>query len=402
MKLHVDTDRALALAAIGLESEFTLFVDGKPTRPEDLFRDPRDFLRPPLMHRIGTSYHLPNGGAVYFDTGVVEVATPAIELERGAAARAGRSLWESIHYVRDALDTWQQRAGREVRLAGFSTHYNISGHRVGRTSPARLDALAFLLTHILPAPVMLLAANRRSTGIGVRPRATRMEVTCDFTPDAPLQIAAATLIAGIVRAVAEWKSFAPGELNRRGLPRFAGFRPVPHTSRQGWLARHDCYPANPFAVGPDVPRWTLEGRSMDSGPRTLRQIAADVFGYFRPAIAHIADPFTFRLVSAVMERRAASLLDLPERPPAYDDVGRLCRWSGPLPQAALRRSRYERVLIQAISGSPLYVDGDEYIPVGMRGWSRAVFRRRSDRTIQVLSIDSLLRHLDAWERSRNP
>ena len=34
------------------------------------------------MHRVGTSYHLPNGGALYFDTGVVEMVTPAMELER--------------------------------------------------------------------------------------------------------------------------------------------------------------------------------------------------------------------------------------------------------------------------------------------------------------------------------
>lgn len=400
MKTHTDIDRPLALAAIGLESEFTLVVDGQPTRPEDLFRDPRDFLRRPLLHRVGTSYHLPNGGAVYFDTGVVEVVTPAIELERGAAARAARSLWENIHYVRDELDSWQARSGRDVRLVGFSTHYNISMESRRRVSTAALNSLALLLTYILPAPVMLLAANRRSTGVGVRPRATRIEVTCDFTPDASLLVASATLIAGIVREVAQWRSRELEALQRRGLPRFAGFRPIPHTSRQGWLARHDCYPENPFTTGPDVPVWRIEGGSAHAGElRTLRQIAADIFGYFHRSIARIADPFTLRLLDAAMDGRAASLLDLPARPASYEDVGRLCRWAGPLPEEALHRSRYERVLIQAIAGRPLHLAGEVYVPIGMRGWSRAVFRRQRDRAIQVFSVDSLVEHLDEWERS---
>src|SRR5262245_45733053 len=80
----------LELAAIGLEAEFALCLDDKQVKPEDIFGDPRSFIREPLMHRTGTSYHLPTGGAIYFDTGVIEVATPVIEIARGCAARAGR------------------------------------------------------------------------------------------------------------------------------------------------------------------------------------------------------------------------------------------------------------------------------------------------------------------------
>src|SRR5690606_1445403 len=131
------------------------------------------------MHRVGTSYHLNTGGAVYFDTGVIEVATPVIELARGCAARAGRSLWEGILEVREALDVWERASRREARLIGFSTHYNISFDlpprhtRNGRS----IEKLALLLAYILPPPVMILAANRRSSGIGVRPRGDRIEVT---------------------------------------------------------------------------------------------------------------------------------------------------------------------------------------------------------------------------------
>ena len=87
---RVPPDRLL-LAAVGMESEFALVVDEVPSRPEEIFGDPRSFLGSDLMHRVGTSYHLRTGGAVYFDTGVVEVATPVIEIRRGCAARAGRA-----------------------------------------------------------------------------------------------------------------------------------------------------------------------------------------------------------------------------------------------------------------------------------------------------------------------
>ena len=102
-KHELAVPETLALAAVGLEAEFTLIADGAPARPEDEFGDPRGFISGPLMHRVGTSYHLPNGTAVYFDTGVIEVATPAMELARGCMARAGRSLWESIALLRTEL-----------------------------------------------------------------------------------------------------------------------------------------------------------------------------------------------------------------------------------------------------------------------------------------------------------
>src|SRR5438132_2154730 len=115
-----------SLAAIGLEAEFSVLLDGRPARPEDVFGSPTAIVRAPMMHRTGRSYHLPTGGAVYFDTGVIEIATPMIEIERGCAARAGRSLWEGIRFLRAELDGWESRHGKTVHLAGFSAHYNVS------------------------------------------------------------------------------------------------------------------------------------------------------------------------------------------------------------------------------------------------------------------------------------
>ena len=390
----------LRLAAVGLEAEFSVVLDGKPVRPEDVFGDPRAFLHGPLKHRTGTSYQLPTGAAIYFDTGVIEIATPVIELERGCVARAGRSLWESIDYVRRALNVWERRKGHSVRLVGFSTHYNVSMEGSRRRGAHGLDGLARLLTHILPAPVMLLALNRRSTGVGVRPRVDRIEVTADFTPSSTLMIAAGSVITGIVREVATWRTFDVAELSRRRVPMIRGFAPIPHTSRKGWLARFDCYPENPIASDVNAPLWQLKGRSL-ADRASLRQIATETFDTFRRPIARTADALSLRLAHAVLTGRAASLLDQADRPPEYEDVGRLCAWQKFYPDSLLERSRFERVVTNALAGEKLHLDGFAYTPTGMQGWSRVVFRRDDDGQQVTLMLEDLLEHLQTWGK-RHP
>src|SRR5687767_15046041 len=389
----------LRLAAMGMESEFALFQNDAQIRPEDIFGSPRDFIRGDLMHRVGTSYHLPTGGAVYFDTGVIEVATPVIEIERGCAARAGRSLWESILFLRDELDVWEKENGSDVQLTGFSAHYNISfdvpPHE--RSNGKSVEKLALLLSYILPMPVMLLAANRESTGIGVRPRGDRIEITADFTPSASLMIATATLIVGIVRSVMRWESFELEMLDKKRLPVLENFRPMRHTSRKGWLARFTCFSENPFQCDIDSPMWaTRDGRTL-----ALREIAGLTARRFWPSIRRISDPFSLRLIGSVLRGRAPSLLDLEERPECYHDIGRLCRWDNLFPERILPRSRYERVLIHAITGEELHMNGFWYKPTGMKGWSRVVFRRREDGSRHVFSLDYLLDHLASWEKHRS-
>jgi hypothetical protein len=385
----------LGLAAMGLEAEFSLLVDDEPTRPEDLFGSPRDFIRGELMHRQGRSYHLPTGGAVYFDTGVIEVATPVVEIEPGCAARAGRSLWEAIQFVRAELDDWDARNGHRTRLVGFSAHYNVS-FELPQDEPANgrtIEKLARLLTYILPAPVMLLAANRRSTGVGVRPRKDRIEITSDFTPSPALMIATAALIVGVVREVMNWPSYDMRELAERGIPVIGGFQPMPHTSRKGWLAKFSCYPENPFTCDVDAPMW----RTVGNGPLSLRAIAGRTARHFLRPIRRLSDPFTFRLIGSVLRGQSPSFLELEDRPPEYEDVGKLCAWDADGPSARLARSRYERVVIRAVSGQQLRVNGHRLRPVGMSGWSAVVFRREDNRR-EVIAIDDLLRHIDEWER----
>ena len=384
----------LRLAAMGLEAECSLVLDDQPTRPEALFGSPRDFIRGNLMHREGTSYHLPTGGAVYFDTGVIEVATPVVEIEPGCAARAGRSLWEALQFIRHELDAWDARNGHTTRLVGFSAHYNVSfGLPHGEPANGRtIERLAHLLTYILPAPVMLLATNRRSTGVGVRPRKDRIEITSDLTPSPALTIATATLIVGIVREVMSWPSYERDELLKHEIPVISGFHPVPHTSRKGWLAHFSCYPSNPFTCDIDATMWPTARH----GELSLRAIAGHTVRHFLRSIRRVSDPFTFRLIGSVISGRSPSYLDLDDRPAEYEDVGRLCAWDAQLPPAQLARSRYERVVMRAISGQQLRIDGHHLRPVGMGGWSAIVFRRDDNRR-EVIPIDDLVGHLKLWE-----
>jgi hypothetical protein len=45
------------------------------------------------------------------------------------------------------------------------------------------------------------------------------------------------------------------------------------------------------------------------------------------------------------------------------------------------------------------MDGCWHRPVGVRGWTHVVFRRERDGARRVLSLDEMLAHLDAWDRT---
>lgn len=374
----------------GLEAEFALLVDGLPAKPEALFGDPRGFITEPLVHRTGRSFQLPNGGAVYFDTGVIEVATPVMELEQGCFGRLARSLHDAVLFVRHHLDGWEARSGRRIQLQGFSTHYNVSVGGAGTRAPSqRVQELAWLLIHILPAPVMLLATNRRSTGVGVRPRPRRIEITADYPPDPARLAATGAVIAGVVEATNRWRDLRVESLRRRRIPVLTGFAPIKHTSRKGWLARVECYPANPFACDINHDIWET-----DQGPMTLRALSQKVFDVFHRPIDDIADPFSYECAKRILSGKSRSWLDEPDRPKAYDDVGRRSRSPASLKRLGL--SRYEEVVLKTMRRKPLKLGRERFTPVGMRGWSRVVFKRERDGARTVLPLDTLVHHLDDW------
>jgi hypothetical protein len=59
---------------------------------------------------------------------------------------------------------------------------------------------------------------------------------------------------------------------------------------------------------------------------SLREMARRTARLYRRTIRRYSDPFSFSLLLAIMKGRAPSLLELVDRPAAYEDVGLLCRW----------------------------------------------------------------------------
>jgi hypothetical protein len=448
----------LNMPVVGLEAEFRVFIDGKEVVPEEYWKTPAAFIDRPLLERSRKSSQMPTGGAVYFDGGVLEVVTPVIEIAPQCTARAVRSLWEQIGFVRDQLDGWERRNAKDVRLQAFSCHFNISYElaREERSRNRTIQKLALLLAHLLPIPVIVCGANRRSSGMGVRPRRDRIEITLDFTPDPGMMAATTALIVGVVRDVIFWPSYRVEELEARGLPTLAGVEPGKHATRNGWVTRDFHFGRNPFTTGVDERVWpTTDGRTL-----SMREIALEIATAFRESIRRWSDAFSYRLLFSIFRGETPSLLDLGDRPPAYDDVGREVRWGTSLPEldnyaAAMRdepdaaprrrasdveeklappwrgeaanrrervtlpsrlerrgrserrheaaapqsprlgRSAYERVFRQLGSGKRLQIGRELLTPVGVRGWYHAVFKNARGEE-RVLSIDQVLEHADRW------
>src|SRR5437667_5524970 len=135
---------------------------------------------------------------------------------------------------------------KHCRLQGFSTHYNFSFPNTRRSKLRNATKLAFLLAHILPTPVILLATNRQSSAVGVRPRRNRIEVTVDFTPDPALMLATCAFIAGVVETVLRWQDFGLRQLARHEIPRITPFRLRKHSSRRGWRVTAVSLGQDPF------------------------------------------------------------------------------------------------------------------------------------------------------------
>jgi hypothetical protein len=374
---------------IGLEAEFNLLVNGRRRRPEKVFGDPSCLVRRRMIPRTGKSFQLPAGGAIYFDTGVIEVATPIVELEPGCCHRATRLLWEQIRYLRLELDHWAKRNRCQCRLQGFSTHYNFSFPTARKSKVRNATKLAYLLAHILPVPVLLLAANRQSSAVGVRPRRTRVEVTADFTPDPALMLATCAFVAGAVQTILRWDDFGLRQLKRYGIPRITPFRLRKHSSRRGWRVTSDSLGQNPFTCDINAPLWKLrDGRTL-----SLRAIAAEISTRFHRRIRQISDSSTLKHVAAVFAGDARSLLDFEKRPETYEDVGQTIDW-GRRRMRRWSRSKYEKIIHRVIAREPMRIARKRYRADRMNGWYQVEFREVGTKRRRTFNLDELVQMSD--------
>ena len=373
-------------AVIGLEAEFNLLINGRRQRPESVFGTPSRLVRRRMIPRTGKSFQLPAGGAIYFDTGVIEVATPIVELEPGCCYQATRLLWEQIRYLRVELDHWGKRHKCHCQLQGFSTHYNFSFPDTRRSKLRNPTKLAYLLAHILPAPVILLATNRQSSAVGVRPRRNRVEVTVDFTPDPVLMLATCVFIAGVVETVLRWQDFGLRQLERHRLPHVARFHLRRHSSRHGWRVTADSLGQNPFASDVNKPLWKLrDGRSL-----SLRAIAAETLRPFHRRIRQISDSSTLEHIGAVFAGDARSLLDFEKRPDTYDDIGHAIDW-GRRRMRRWPRSKYEKIIHRMIARERMSIGQKRYQVDRMNGWYEVEFREVGTKRRRTFNLDELVR-----------
>src|SRR5215470_17999878 len=383
-------------AVIGLEAEFNLFVNGRQRRPEKVFGDPSRLVRRRMIPRTGKSFQLPAGGAIYFDTGVIEVATPIIERERGCCYRATRLLWEQIRYLRRELDHWAKRHKCHCTLQGFSAHYNFSFPTQRKSKVRNSTTLAYLLAHVLPVPVILLATNRQSSAVGVRPRGNRIEVTVDFTPDPALMLATCVFTAGAMETVLQWKDFRLRQLARHGLPRIVGFRLRKHSSRRGWRVTTDSLGRDPFTSDINESSWKMrDGRKL-----SLRAIAAETLRPFRQRIRQISDTRTLEHIGAVFAGDARSLLDFEKRPDAYDDVGHGIDW-GRRRMRRWPRSNYEKIIHRVIAREPMRIGQKRYQVDRMNGWYEIEFREVGTKSHLTCNLDEIVRLADAKKPARD-
>lgn len=381
----------LSAPVVGMEAEFSVVVDGREVPPEEIWSAPTDFVRQKVLKRATRASQLATGGAIYFDKGVIELVTPVFEIEPGSTSRMVRSMWEQVALVRSELDRWSAEKGVDVRLRGFSAHYNVSFEvpREERGRDRTVQKLALLLAHILPVPVIVAAANRRSTGVGVRPRRDRIEVTVDFTPDPGLMLATAALIAGVVRGVIPWPSYRTDELRSRGIPMLRGYEPGKHTTRKGWLARAAQFEADPFQRPLDSQEWHTD----DGRPIAFRALALQLAEPFRESIRLVSDRFSEAVLFGLLEGRVPALLDADDRPSAYDDVGDAARWGRSIPlvdrYAALAENpaEHRRQADMIELGAPwTKVDADR-----RQTEARETGQRRRDRRAETDDVPALSR-----------
>ena len=386
------------LPAIGLESEFSLHVNESQTTPEEVFGTPCTFMKELSMHRVGTSYHLPTGGVVYFDTGALEVTTPMIEIERDCPERAVRSLWEGINEIREGLDEWEDETGNTIRLEGFSIHLNISfDPQITESDNSKtIEKLAFLLTYILPVPAMVLSANRESSGVGLRPRGNRLEVTLDFVHNPELMCATAGFITGVVREVIAWPSYELEMLEVYKIPVIADFVPRKSSTRIGWAAGIECYGEHSLTRNIDTYSWEVKNAN---SKHSLRDIAHEIYELFSDSVKEVCSASSLSLIRNILTGQEQSLLNLDNRPKEYEDVGRYLEWNDSSEQEELSRSKYEAIFKNAVKKKALSIEDEVYTPIATRGWGRVVFLRKSDGEEVVFDIDFLFDKVEAWNAS---
>ena len=108
-----------------------------------------------------------------------------------------------------------------------------------------------------------------------------------------------------------WPSYDLSLLEKLPIPVIAGVVPGKHTTRKGWLTKDFHYQQSPYTVGHQ--RADLDDAVRRRSARCGRS-RKETAWFFRNSIRRYSDPFSFRLLFAILDGRAPSLLELVDRP----------------------------------------------------------------------------------------
>lgn len=364
----------------GIEAEFHSILDGEQWRPEDIFGVPGAVFPSGQVRWRGKPLALPHGGVVYFDRGAIEVVTPPIELSQDASREVVQCLFSEIFWLRQHLDIWEDVTRRSLRMRGYSAHYNISSMIRTRDTTRQLAHLSYLLCHIITFPVIMLATNHTSTGVGVRPRRNRIEITVDFTPEPKLMTATMALLLGIVSEVMRWKTYTIEELSHRSIPLLSNFCPRRHSSREGWLAHASCFPVNPFTANAFHGIWDTQ----EHGRLSLSQISESIVSYFWPSIQFFSRDcadYIWGLVRGSLQglRGSATV------PDSYENVcgadGKQEQWSP---------DRYASILAHCYLGRAIKLNGILFRPLRILGWFVIELQEEVSGRTRIVTLDELI------------
>ena len=208
---HIDTLPAPPRPVIGLEAEFTLFVDDVKRRPEDVFGTPAKAHRPA------------NDSADRQVVSAAERRRDLLRYRRDRSRDADHRARAGLLLSRDAsaLGTNPLRApgARRMERAQQLPHAGCRASARITISPSRPR-----VPHARgprassPFSSRTSCRSRRccSRRIARAPPSacgragSRLEVTADFTPDAALMLATCAFIAGVVEGVLHWDNYAHG------------------------------------------------------------------------------------------------------------------------------------------------------------------------------------------------
>jgi len=129
-----------------------------------------------MIPRTGKSFQLPRG-AIYFDTGVIEVATPIVESSALLLSRDAFVLWEQIRYLRRELDHWARRHKYQCTLQGSARITIFRFQPRGNQKLRKREACVSAGTHFAGAGWILLQRTGRAAQSVCARAETGIEVT---------------------------------------------------------------------------------------------------------------------------------------------------------------------------------------------------------------------------------